>query len=134
MAKKDNDSSLVVRQKTDVARTDDYDAQVELAREVMARQARAYGSKGISDPDSYAMKFEIVKHADGTITASPRTKPFKNVPEERSGMSLMIRSPFSDRMGLDGEKRGKYNDSDRLLFNEYGTVEVGEVAAVGSVG
>lgn len=126
-------SSLVVRKNTAIACTDDFDAQVELAREIMQRQAAAHGSRGNSDPEAYVMKFEIVKHEDGTITATPRKKPFKNLTEERSGMNLMIRSPFSDRMGINSAKRGKYNDEDRLGFNEYGTVEVGEAMAVGTV-
>lgn len=133
MARKTQDQSVVVRKNTSVARTDDYDAQVELAREMMQRQVAAYGTKNASSPETYVLKFEIVKREDGTIVAYPREKPFKDDPD-RPGMSLMTRSPFSDKMGLDTPKRGKYNDVDKLLFNEYGTVELGEVAAVGSVG
>ena len=68
------------------------------------------------------------------MVATPREKPLKNLDEDHAGLSLMIRSPFSDRMGLNVPKRGKYNDEDRLGFNEYGTVEIGETAAAGSVG
>jgi len=129
----DNENSIALRKENAVVSTQDFDQQVELAKEIMMRQAKAYGTKNISTPESYASKFEIVKHEDGTITATPREKPFKNLPEEKKGINLMIRSPYSDRIGLDAEKRGKYRDEDRLNFNEYGTVEMGEVQAVGSI-
>lgn len=129
----ENTTAVQVHSGSQVARVDDYDQQKALAEEVMQRQAQRYGSKHVSSPESYILKFELVKKEDGTIVASPRKKPFKNTSEDVAGMNLMMRSPFADSIGLDVKKRGKYNDEDRLNFNEYGTIEVGEVRAVGSI-
>lgn len=131
--KKVNDAAVSVRTATQMARVDDFEQQKALAEEVMQRQAEKYGPRNASSPESYILKFELVKKEDGTIVASPRKKPFKNTSEDVAGMNLMMRSPFADSIGLDTHKRGKYNDEDKLLFNDYGTAEIGEVRPVGSI-
>ena len=129
----DKTTAVSVHKGSQVALVDDFEQQKALAEEVMQRQAKRYGANHVSNPEDYILKFELVKKEDGTIVASPRKKPFKNTSEDAAGMNLLMRSPFSDSIGLDVRKRGKYNDEDRLNLNEYGTVEVGEVRAVGSI-
>ena len=128
------ETALSTRRGSQVARVDDYDQQKALADEMMARLAMHYGENSTLSSDSYVLKFQLVKREDGTIVASPRERPFKVTSEDIIGINLMMRSPYSDRIGLDGAGRGRYNDEDRLLLNEYGTAEIGEVAPVGSVG
>lgn len=107
-----------------------FDAYCEMQERICA-ELRA---KNRSVSPEYWHKFELTKYDDGRVVARKRAGELVAVDAE-DGTRKMIATKvaaFSHAasIGLDGRRRGKYNDADRLIAQDLASEpEVREVAA-----
>lgn len=91
-------------------------------------------AKNRSIPEDYWQKFELTKYDDGKVVARKRSEELVTVDAD-DGTAKMVATKvatfsYSSQSGLNGERRGKYRDEDRIIMQDLACEpEVKEVAA-----
>lgn len=99
----------------------------------MAEQVALFKRMNVSE--ALVFTHAIVPREGGGWQLVERDRPLETFDTDAAGRTTVLREcskTYSERMGL-SRKRGRYNDADRLLGNEYGSVEVGEVKAFATI-
>ena len=85
-----------------------------------------------ADPFGFVIHNEIERTESGALIIRKRDKPLDPLPDFSPNV-LLQENTASRRMGFQQAfRRGKYNDEARLMFNDHGTIEIGEAVPAGS--
>lgn len=99
----------------------------------MAEQVALFKKMNVSE--ALVFTHAIVPREGGGWQLVVRDHPLETFDTDAAGRTTVLREcskTYSERMGL-SRRRGRYNDADRLLGNEYGSAEVGEVTAFATI-
>lgn len=98
------------------------DMQLALMRKLHLSEGLIFSHEIILRSDGSGT-YELVKRTKGTEA------PDYGKEDHSRSINASMRG-YADRVGLTNMGRGgKYNDADRLMFTDYGTVELGEIDA-----
>ena len=128
--KKENSNAIATRPDTGLGKSyPSFWDEVDLLKSLPSRQQPA-------DPIAFVARNKVSRDDKGRYVIAKREKPLKIFDEDghtRVVEGLSYGNTASNRMGFQqGMRRGKYNDEGRLMFNDYGTVELGETISAGA--